>query len=380
MSRYFDNAASMEISQHAWHAATTDYAIGNPSSTHHAGKQARQVLNESRLSIARYIGIDNPQDIYFTSGATEAANLLIQGYLNTLRLQPNAQRNEIIISSIEHPAVYQAAYAMTAHGFIVHELAVNQQGHVDTALLARYVSSRTALVCVMAVNNETGSIQPINALAKTVKEKEPDVFFVCDSVQQFAKLNIKINLDYVDALFMSGHKIGADKGVGCFYCNPRFKLQPLFFGGKQELSYRPGTENVFGIKLLAAALEESIAQLQARLDYISSLGETLTSLLDKANIHYYRLTSKEDSSPYILSLAFPGFPSTEMVNELALAGFAVSQGSACSSHKTTPSRVLQAMQLPKHIIQSTIRISFSMQNTKHDVEALAEYLIELTGS
>ncbi|KWD80280.1 cysteine desulfurase family protein [Burkholderia ubonensis] len=315
MNKYFDHAAPMQVSAKAWLDTLSRYGPGNPSSAHGAGEQARRIIGDTRNRIAAHLGC-RAERIYFTSGATESANLLIQGYLSTLR-RKESTRSEIVVSAIEHPAVYQTVMSMKKHGYTVRELPVNRNGVVAIEHLDAAISERTAMLCLMAVNNETGAIQPVNEVARAVKRTDPDILVMCDAVQHFAKLNGSIDLDVVDALFMSGHKIGADKGVGCFYLNGRFKLTPLLYGGAQEQTYRPGTENVFGIGLLGAALEEATRDPAAKLAHVGALGERLIAGLTRSGIAFERLVPAADASPYILALAFPGVPSRQMIADLA---------------------------------------------------------------
>jgi len=372
MSGYFDSAASMPICPRALLNTLTKINHGNPSSAHLPGNLAKKSINSTRLQIADYIG-GNPDQIYFTSGATEAANILIQGYVSYLVNSSNS-RNEIVVSSIEHPAVFQTAYAMQSKGFVVREISCNEWSEINCNEIEKLVSAKTAMVCIMAVNNETGAIQPVNEIARQIKQIDSDVFVICDAVQLFAKLDVKLDLQFVDAFFMSGHKIGADKGIGFFYLNNRFPILPLMYGGAQEQSYRPGTENVYGITLLGEALMENLRNYDSAIRKIRQLAKHLIDRLDFLQVNCVRLVPDEKSSPYILSLAFPGTSSASMMRDLTTSGFYISQGSACSSHSMMPSRILSAMCLPNEIIKSTIRISFSCENTLAEVEQLADHL------
>jgi cysteine desulfurase len=377
MNGYFDNAASMQILPQALLDTLSRYKSGNPSSTHLAGQNARRMVNDTRQRIAEYLGCGADR-VYFTSGATEAANLIIQGYLSTLRREGRAH-GEIIVSAVEHPAVYRTVKAMAEQGYRVHELPVSRDGCVSVQAAEALINSRTAMICLMAVNNETGAIQPVNEVARIAKRTDPGILVLCDAVQHFAKLDWPLDLDVVDALFMSAHKIGADKGVGCFYLNGKFKLTPIMHGGTQEQAYRPGTENVFGIGLLGEALSENIRNRSAKLAHIRALAERLTENLSKAGVPFERLVAAEKSSPYILTLAFPGVPSRQMMADLAVSGFCVSQGSACSSQAQAPSRVLSSMRISSELLNSTIRFSFSFANAITDVDCLTERVAQVCG-
>lgn len=366
----------MPVSETARHRVDSQGLSGNPSSQHVVGVHARRAINRVRKQVSDHIGSDDPRQVYFTSGATEAANLVIQGYLRRLR-DEGSNRNEIIVSAVEHPAVYQTAYAMERWGYRIREIPVNREGYVELGELESRVGPSTAMVCVMAVNNETGVIQPINTLARAVKGVDPGILFVCDAVQTFAKLRWDIDLHVVDSVFMSGHKIGAEKGTGCLYLNRRFSIAPMFYGGVQEGSFRPGTENVRGIALFGEALQENVEVFQDRFMHVQTLRRSLIAGLSERGILFQQLGAMDRSSPYILMLAFPGVPARIMLEDLDALGFCVSRGSACSSHKRTPSRVLSAMAVPESLSNCAIRISFSGDNQSSEVEALLEALAEL---
>ncbi|MGL6017916.1 MAG: cysteine desulfurase family protein, partial [Gibbsiella quercinecans] len=206
---YFDNAASAMPHPDAINFVPK---FGNPSSQHIAGKQSAMVISDTRKLLANLFG-GEPDNYYFTSGATESANLFIQGVCRFLK-NMGSHRDEIIVSAVEHPAVFNTAHRMIHLGFKVHVLPVDKNGVVNINSLKELICHKTALVCIMGVNNETGVIQPVNKAFHEVKKYDDDIITLCDSVQLLTKTEMILNLDVVDAFFSSGHKIGATKGIG----------------------------------------------------------------------------------------------------------------------------------------------------------------------
>ena len=240
---YFDNAATMPmtIDTAELFVRVSREGTYNPSSSHLAGRSSQTRLNKAREEIARLLGVPD-EGLHFCSGATEAANILLQGYAQQL-LSDGSSRNEIVISAIEHPAVFATAHALRRLGFVIKTLEVDRNGLVKIDSLKSSLSDKTALVSVMSVNNETGSIQPIRDLAKIVKLNSKHSLFMTDAVQAFGKIDLHFDSSLIDAVLTSGHKIGALRGFSAFYLNPDFKIKPLFFGGPQEAGYRPGTSD-----------------------------------------------------------------------------------------------------------------------------------------
>lgn len=366
---YFDNAASSMP-----HPNAVDFtsSLGNPSSYHQAGQVSCNVINQSRKLLGEVFG-GEPDNYYFTSGATESANLIIQGYCRFLK-QRESHRNEIIVSAIEHPAVYNTVEAMGRLGFKVHVLGVDSCGIIDFQALDSLLNNNTALVCIMGVNNETGVIQPINDIFNLVKGKDNNIVTVCDAVQYLTKVEESLDLSSIDCFFASGHKIGASKGIVFFYLDEHVTLMPLFIGGEQEGGLRPGTENLYGIESLTRALNEYIQFGHKHNLHVRQLKKRLLSQLNSSDINFRLNTQYAPSSDYVLSIAFIDRDAGQLVNFLARKGVCISRGSACSSISNKSSRVLSAMQLERSVINSTIRVSFSYYNSLDEVDKFCEYI------
>jgi cysteine desulfurase len=376
MRGYFDNAASMPVLQEAlMHVLPEHGGWANPSSAHFAGSAARRRVDEARSLVASGWQCSS-HDVCFTSGATEAANILIQGYLRKLR-DEHSSRNEIVVSAIEHPAVYETVKAMAHSGYKIHAVTPDARGRITPEAVAQHLRPRTALVAVMTVNNETGALQPVSEIGRCVKKFDPEIFVLTDAVQYFGKLGDSLDLDVVDAAFMSAHKIGGLQGTGAFYLNPRFELLPLTHGGGHESGRRPGTENVLGIALLGEVMRRRLANCKKDLAHAANLGDSLVDGLNSRGVSFERIVPRQQASPYILALAFPGCRAAELASDLAELGFCVSSGSACSSRSQMPSRVLSAMELEPRLRNGVLRFSFSVDNTEAQVRGLTEALTEL---
>ena len=363
---YFDNAATTPISPNIKKMLAQAYTetYGNPSSVHVLGKQASALLEQSRQRIASVLAA-NPANIYFSSGATESANIILQGYAQFLK-KTNNPRNEIIISAIEHPAVDKTASFLEKYGFVVKKVGVDQQGIIVVDQFKSLLTAQTAMVAFIHTNNEIGTVQDIAGLARICKEKDPAILFVTDIVQAVGKVPLNLTPD-IDAYFVSGHKIGAPKGLGFFYLNQKFRIQPIIYGGGQESGYRPGTTSPVNALLLAEAIEDRIQNLEATTDHVLKLNTLFTSELDKQKIKYQRTIDAQKSSPFILSIALPDSTGEFILEELSQRGICISQGSACSSNNHVKSRILEAIGLPDKLLDATVRISFSPENTEAEV-------------
>jgi len=374
---YFDNASTTKLSNKVLEIFNdvVENQYGNSSSKHFLGKEAYKLQEEGRLEIAKMLNCES-SGIYFTSGATEASNIIIQGYSKYL-LQTKSPRNEILISPIEHPCVANTAKAMESLGFQVHFLPVNGYGEICFDQLDSLLSSKTALVSVMSVNNEIGVHQDINKLARIVKSKSPETLFLTDVVQSVGKLPFTIDLSKVDSFFISGHKFGAPKGIGLFYLNEDYRILPTIFGGGQESSYRPGTNNSISVHLLKTALDDVLKDQYISYQYISNLNKKVTEELDNHKIIYRRIVPSDKSSPYILSIAILGHSADFLEAKLSDIGICVSTKSACSSQSHKQSRILSALQIDPLVANSTLRLSFSRENTQEEVAFFVRSLAKI---
>lgn len=365
---YLDSAATTPISKVVGELLLDSYEkiFGNNSSPHIAGAIAAEYLKEARDSISSMFSIPS-NAITFTSGATESANSIIQGYTNFLK-RSKSGRNEIIVSEIEHPAIYNTVEFLEREGFIVVRIGCNEKGQVEASQIQGVLNKNTAMVAIMHVNNETGVIQPINDLAKRVKDYDPNIMFLTDTVQSIGKLPFELDLKLVDAFFVSGHKIGAPKGIGFHYLNPRFRAIPLIIGGGQESGRRSGTVNVVGAYLLSKALEDKYRNISANLRHAELLRTLLIRMLSESSSIDCALTiNHQDRSPYINSIAIKNIRSDILVEKLSEKGICVSRKSACSSHSHNKSRVLEGSRVPSGLVDHILRVSFLPETTEEEV-------------
>lgn len=372
MSHYFDSAATTSPSLYA--VDTYNDVNGgewyNPSSTiYNGGVRARVSLEGSRKTIAKTIGC-KPDQIFFTSGSTEAANWIIQGQI------PRGEEGDwlIICSPTEHPCVYNTVKYMESCGVLTHWLKVNDEGIVSindlaATLLDPAMYRKHVLICVMRVNNETGVIQPIDEIVKMF-EMDSEVLVMCDMTQSIA-YDETINLG-VDFAFASAHKFGGFKGCGFLYAKDPTALRPFMHGGHQESGMRPGTENVAAIAAMACALSDTRYEIDRNVWRMKEMRRVLLEALDDRKIEYTMKYSLHNTAPNIISLVFNGVDANKLIAMLNEDGFAVSAGSACSTGENKPSRVLKAAGYSDEEARSTLRISFSPENDIYEVKLLAE--------
>jgi len=368
MEIYLDNAATTqphpEVVDAVVRALTGEY--GNPSSLHRKGVAAERLVTAAREAVARTLGAD-PDEIVFTSGGTEANATAIEG------VAAMARGRHVITTAIEHSSVRVPLRRLADRGFIVTELPVDGWGRVSPAQVARALRPDTVLVSVMAVNNELGTIQPVEEIAGVIRRHRPAgtrPLFHVDAVQGWGKIPLRPAVWGVDLLSLSGHKIHGPKGVGVLYVRRGTRLAPLL-GGEQERGMRAGTENVPGIAGIGAAARllaggETTAQVRALSD---RLREAIESIPD-TRIN----TPRETAVPHILSATFRGVRGEILLHRLEQDGIFVSTGSACHSHTMTPSHVLLAIGLEEEAARSTLRFSLSRFTTAEEIAATADAL------
>lgn len=344
-----------------------DVDFGNPSSMHWAGKDARQLIDQSRADVACGIGCQ-PSEIVFTSGATEADNLALFGIL---RLFPSNGAH-LITSAIEHHAILHAAQQLEHKGYSVTYLPVDDHGMVNAEDVRRAIRPETKLISIMYVNNEVGSVQPIAEIGRIAREHK--ILVHTDAVQSIGFLNVNVDELHVDLLSLSAHKIYGPKGIGALYVRSGVELAPMILGGPQEGSLRAGTENVPGIVGLGAAMnlvrehraEERIRLLELRKRLINGLQAIGPEVI---------VNGPEDAvAPHVLSVSFVGADAEMMLIRLNTEGIAVSLGSACNSESIEPSHVLTAMKLPQEQIESTLRFSLGIPTTKDEIETFLDVI------
>lgn len=363
MSYYFDHNASSPVLAEALEAftAAARRVFGNPSSIHTAGQAARQLVEDARQDVAALLNA-SPKEIVFTSGGTEADNLALLG----------VDARHVIVSAIEHPAVLAAARELARRGVAVDTAPVTSEGLLDLGALRGLVRPETDLISVMHANNETGAVQPVAEIVELARACGALVH--SDGVQAAARMAVDVKAAGVDMYTISGHKMGAPKGVGALYVRDGVKVRGQLFGGRHERERRAGTENVPGIAALGAAarwLREHRERERAR---VAALRDRLEQGV-LARIPHTRVNAaRAERVANTANLRFEGLEGEALVIALDLEGFAVATGAACSSGAVSPSHVLLAMGLPAAEARASLRFSLGRGNDEAQVDALVEAL------
>jgi len=365
---YLDNAATTPVRPEVLEAMLPYLgreAFGNPSSAHRFGRTARAGLEEAKRTIAECLGVE-PGQVIFTSGGTEADNLAIIG--SALAARDRGGPFRVAVSAVEHKAVLAAAHAVRHLGGEEILVGVSASGIVEEEALDEVLARGVALVSVMWVNNEVGTVQPIARLAERCRAA--GVCFHSDAVQAFGKVPLSLSDAGCTLLTISGHKIGAAKGVGALIVRDRGAVEAIIHGGGQQYGIRPGTENVPGIvglgravELAAAEQAESAARLGALRD---ELERRVLAIVPDAVINAWQ----SERAPHVSNVSIPGTDSEALLMHLDLAGIACSSGSACSTGAIEPSHVLTAMGVPRELGIAALRFSFGKDNTAEDVDAV----------
>ncbi len=367
LEHYLDNSATTAVSRAAAEKAFSimTECYGNPSSLHLKGLEAERELNAARKSVAARLKV-GAEEIFFTSGGTEANNTALFGAAYAAA----RVRRKIVISSVEHSSVTEAAKRLEDEGFTVERVAPRSDGVVHPADVAAAVDGGTAIVSVMLVNNETGAVMPVREIFAEVKAKNPAALCHTDAVQAFGKLDVRPRTLGADMVSVSGHKVHAPKGVGALYVKKGVRLVPRQYGGEQEKRFRPGTENLPAIAAFGAACDEfDIENNRAKAEALNKYArQRLLSIEGVA------LNSPENALPYVLNFSAGRVRSETMLHFLEGRDIFVSSGSACAKGK--PSHVLSALGLSRERADSAIRVSFSKHNSADDVDALCEGIAE----
>ncbi len=374
MEAYLDNSATTraypEVADIVKQVMLEDY--GNPSSMHMKGVEAERYVVGAKDVIARSLKC-KPENILFTSGGTESDNLALIGVARTM-----ARRGRhIITTQIEHPAVLETCEYLSKEGFEITYLPVDSDGVVILTALESAIREDTILVSVMHTNNEIGSIQPIEEIAKIIGRVNPDTFFHTDAVQGYGKAQILPKKWGVDLMSVSGHKLHGPKGVGFLYMSDRVRLSPIIFGGGQQKGLRSGTENVPGIAGLGKAVELTMGSLPEdveRLKELKAYAAERLSAIEGVSLNGYR---DGDSAPHILSISIGDVRAEVMLHALEDKGVYVSSGSACASNKPAISATLKAIGVDNKLLDSTIRISMSHFTTKDEIVYACDSIEEL---
>jgi cysteine desulfurase len=371
---YLDHAATTPVRPEVLEAMAPFYGprFGNPSSLHRWGREARTALDEARERLANCLGARS-DEICFTSGGTEADNLAILG---GWRVRRREGRNAIVSTPIEHKAVLGAVHQAAHEGAEERLCPVTSDGVVDQQSFQELTRSDVALASVMWVNNEIGTVQPIEELAATAKSR--GVLFHTDAVQAFGKVEIDARRVPFDALSISGHKIGAPKGCGAIFIRRGTVLESLFHGGTQERGKRPGTENVAGAIGLARAAELACAEREAESARLSKLREQLErgirARVSDAMIHG---AGAPHRAPHIVNVSVPGTDSESMLIALDLQGIGCSAGSACQAGSSSPSHVLSAIGVRHDLVGAAIRMSLGSMSDETSVDRVIDVFVRL---
>ena len=355
---YFDNSATTPVLSEVLEAMRPYFGerFGNASSIHHHGQETRAAVEDSRAAVAKLLGC-RPSEIVFTSGGTEADNLAIFGIA--------AAGDHVITSSVEHHAVLNACKHLEDQGGEVTYLPVDGRGLVSPDDVRRALRSSTKLITVMTANNETGILQPVEAIGRIAADA--DVYFHTDAVQATGKILLSVDAIGCDLLSVSGHKLHAPQGVGALFVRKGTALEAMMFGGRHERSRRAGTENVPGIVGLGKAAELAAARLERRDEHLAPMRDRLEQVLTRiegAGVN----GAGAPRVPQTLSICFDGIEGEALVIALDLKGLAVSTGAACSSGAIEPSHVLTAMGLAPDRARASIRLSLGQQNTMEEIE------------
>lgn len=372
---YLDNAATTKLSKDAYDVMCKclqdNYA--NPSSMHRLGRNSRKIVEESRKVIADALGVDK-EEIIFTSGATEADNMAIMGVCKANRIKKSDSNvGHIITTKIEHKAVLNTCRHLENIGYEVTYLDVDENGLLSLDSVENSIKDNTILISVMSVNNEIGTIMPINEIGKLAHSR--NILFHTDAVQGFGK--ISIDIDNIDLMSISGHKIQASKGVGVLYKRKGIEFEKSIFGGTQEYGIRPGTENVAGIASMGVAVKNIIdefnsginIEIRKKRDYLL---ENIINKLDGVEINgdLYRRVANN------INISIEGVEGVVLVDQLSRDGIFVSTGSACNASIIEPSYVLKALNKDDEIALSSIRMTLDKNITYEDLDYVVEKIVE----
>ena len=380
MEAYFDNSATTRCSDTVvalmQKVLLEDY--GNPSSLHMKGVVAENYIKTAAEQIARTLKVAE-KEIIFTSGGTESNNLALIG----TALANKRAGKHIITTAIEHASVYNPLIFLEEQGFEVTYLPVDAQGVVSLDALAQAVREDTILVSMMHVNNEIGTIEPIEAAVKLIHEKNPKTLIHVDAIQSFGKLRIYPRRMGIDMLSVSGHKIHGPKGIGFLYVKDKTKILPIIHGGGQQKNMRSGTENVAGIAGLGAAVEELYGKgtqalsFEEKIDRLYELREYLIAGMEALEGTTINGAKGRDAAPHIVSVSFTGIRAEVLLHALEERGIYVSTGSACSSNHPAISGTLKAIGVKPELLDATVRFSLSVESTRAEADYVLEQLAEL---
>ncbi len=366
MQIYMDHAATTKLSDSALNAMLPymNELYGNPSSLHDSGAVAARAVYSARISMAALLGC-SPRELYFTATGSESDN---QALLSAAAWGKNQKKQHIITSSFEHPAVLRTLEHLETQGFSVTRLPIAANGTLLSSQVEGAFREDTALVSIMAVNNEIGTIQPLTEIGALCRSR--GILFHTDAVQAAGNLPLSVQEMNIDLLSISAHKFHGPKGAALLYIRNGIAPVSLIHGGGQERGSRAGTENVPAIVGMAKAFEEAISQMQEATAYLATLKSALASGLKEIPNTFF-IGASSHCVPGILNVCFEGIENETLLLLLAKEGICISAGSACSSGALEPSHVLRAIRLPEYLLKTSVRFSLGRENTLDQVATVA---------
>ena len=374
MDAYFDNSASTKVSEKAidimLKTMREDYA--NSSAKHIKGVDAEKYVKDAAETIAKTLKVKK-SEIIFTSGGTESNNMALLG----TAMAKKRLGKHIIISGIEHPAVYMPATFLAEEGFELTVLPVDKTGRVDLEVLKESIREDTILVSIMYVNNEIGAVEPVDEISKIIKSKNANTLFHVDAIQAYTKFKINPKTQGIDMLSASGHKFHGPKGGGFLYIDGNVKINPIIFGGGHQRGMRSGTLNTTGIAGMGVAAKEAYDEFDNRIEKIKSLKNFIMDELEKTDGAVLNTGRGDNFAPQIISVSFEDIRAEVLLHALEDRGIYVSSGSACSSNHPGISGTLKAVGIREDLLDATIRISLSELNNMDEAKYLIDNLKEL---
>ena len=367
---YLDNGATTKIKTEVLNEMmpylTTEY--GNASSLYSIGRKSKKAIEKARKQVAELINC-KPYEIYFTGSGSESDNTALKGFAYTNR----GKGNHIITSKIEHHAILETCETLERQGFEISYINVDENGIIKLDELKNAIRPSTILISVMAANNEIGTIEPIEEIARIAHKH--NITFHTDAVQAIGNMHIDVTQMGIDMLSLSGHKINAPKGIGALYIKSGIKVEKYINGGHQERNQRAGTENVAGIVGLGKACELANKNMETHIKNLRRLRDYYIMKLQKEMPNKIRINgAMEHRLPGNANISFEGVNASELIYKLDEKGICVSSGSACSSGSTSPSHVLTAINVPEKYLNSAIRTTFGDNNTFEQVDYLVKCL------
>lgn len=369
MECYLDNSATTKAFDEVIEAVKSEMSeyYGNPSSMHIKGFEAEKKIKETTKIIASTLKCDESEIIY-TSGGTEADNMALIGIARAYK----RSGKHIITSSIEHAAILQSAEFLKEEGYEITYLSTDSNGVVNLEELENSIREDTILVSVMGVNNEIGTVEPIEKISEIIKKKNPNTLFHVDAVQAYGKIKLIPKKMGIDLLSVSGHKIHGPKGIGFLYVSYKIKIKPIIFGGGQQKNMRSGTENVCGIMGLGAAVKKIFDNFDEDTSRMRELRERMIKGLTECEGVTINGADFDNSAPHIVSASVKGVRAEVLLHSLEEKGIYISSGSACASNKPAVSATLKAIGVDKDLLDSTVRFSFSVLTTKDEIDYALE--------